>query len=251
MSSSPLIAVLVESLPRFLMAPFDVAWAGAKDKHSALIGRVQTPSAKERTLGRGERHVWLERGGGRRYVVRDHLCMYMHFLSSLLINNNALTRLLPSGSALLSANLGGGDSSPLASAHKKRGGRVAGMVCCRGEIRGRVLLRRLDSPLRIRPYCPPQFSARLETPLRSVAQQFNKTLSSSPPAFAHQRREGRVNGMVCWGNRRISFNGAIPTPKPTCNTTIILLDHVVPLLFGFQLYQLTTSTKQIFYLPIL
>ena len=196
MSSSPLIAVLVESLPRFLLAPFDVAWAGAKDKHSALIGRVQTPSAKERTLGRGERHVWLERGGGRRYVVRDHLCMYMHFLSSLLINNNALTRPPPSGSALLSANLGGGDSSPPASAHKKRGGRVAGMVCCRGEIRGRVLLRRLDSPLRIRPYCPPQFSARLETPLRSVVQQFNKTLSSSPPAFAHQRREGQWHGLL-------------------------------------------------------
>ena len=203
MSSSPLIAVLVESLPRFLLAPFDVAWAGAKDKQSALIGRVQTPSAEERTLGRGERHVWLERGGGRRYVVRDHLCMYMHFLSSLLINNNALTRLPPSGSALLSANLGGGDSSPPASAHKKWGGRVAGMVCCCGEIRGRVLLRRLDSPLCIRSYCPPQFSACLETPLRSVAQKRNNSTKLSLRRRQHLLIKDGRGGSMAW------FAGAI------------------------------------------
>ena len=47
-----------------------------------------------------------------------------------------------------------------------------------------------------------------------------------------------------------SFHRAIPTPKPTYNTTINVLDHVGPLLFGFQLIQLTKNTKQIFDLPI-
>ena len=68
--------------------------------------------------------------------------------------------------------------------------------------------------------------------------------------LGRSRLLGRNND-YCRCGLRCSFNGAIPTPKPTCNTTIILLDHVVPLLFGFQLYQLTTSTKQIFDLPIL
>jgi len=36
-----------------------------------------------------------------------------------------------------------------------------------------------------------------------------------------------------------SFHGAIPTQKPTYNTTINVFDHVGPLLFGFQLIQLT------------
>ena len=67
-------------------------------------------------------------------------------------------------------------------------------------------------------------------------------------------------GHGCWDELMIiadvaldspcSFHGAIPTPTPTYNTTINVLDHVGPLLFGFQLIQLTKNTKQIFDLPI-